>query len=187
MAQLRVALDLARDAEYRDRNNLPVGAEVVSSGSVTLADALTRFLACDAEVLVATYLAGQLIGIHPTQRTVSRSLRRVIERRDQGCTHPLCTHTRHLHIHHLTHWEHGGHTIPANLVALCQGHHRALHHGDLSITGNPEDGTLRFFDGGGRPIEPPEHGSPRPLRLHEPSPFTPPFAERLDPRWFGWN
>jgi len=148
---------------------------------------LARFLSCDAEIMVASYKAGQLIGIHPTDRTVSRHLRRVIERRDQGCTHPLCAQTRWVHIHHITHWEHGGLTIPSNLLALCPRHHRQLHHGELTISGDPEAGTLRFYDARGRPIEPPEHGSPGPLRPAEPSPYTPPFGERLDARWFTWN
>lgn len=240
-AQLRVALDVARDAEFRDRSGLAVDAEVTSSGSVTLADAfmrltnealdaldttlvragrrgdrtkvvlhhdidpqgrlgpgqlhggvvipttISRFLSCDAEVLVASFRAGQLIGIHPTERTVNRHLRRVIERRDQGCTHPLCAQIRFLHIHHIEHWEHGGLTVPGNLVCLCPRHHRELHQGDFTIDGNLEDGTLRFCDARGTPITPPHHGSPGPLPLAEPSPYTPPFGERLDPRWFGWN
>ncbi|MGQ0830673.1 MAG: DUF222 domain-containing protein [Microthrixaceae bacterium] len=240
-ALLNVALGAARDAEFRDRNGLAVDAEVVSSGSVTWADALvrlasaglealdptfvrtghpgertkvvlhhdidahghlgpgqlhggavlpttiSRFLSCDAEVLVATYAAGRLLGIHPTARTVSRHLRRVIERRDQGCTHPLCTQTRWLQIHHIDYWEDGGLTVPVNLLCLCPRHHREHHLGEFTIQGDPEAGTLRFFDARGGPIEPPDHGSPGPLRLAEPSPFTSPTAERLDPRWFGWN
>lgn len=150
-------------------------------------DVLARFLSCDAEIVIAAYQAGQLIGINPSERTVSRHLRRVIERRDQGCTHPLCNQTRWLHIHHITHWQHGGLTTPANLVALCPTHHRQLHEGDFTIEGNPEDRSLRFRDARGRPIEPPDPGSPGPLRPTEPSPYTPPFGERLDSRWFSWN
>ncbi len=240
-ARLTIALGLARDAEFRDRNALEVDAEVISSGSITWADALARltaagldaldatlartghagertkvvihhdldagghlgpaqlhggavipstlarFLSCDAEVLIATYAAGRLLGIHPTERTVNRHLRRVIERRDQGCTHPLCHQTRWLHIHHIVHWEHGGESIPVNLTSLCQRHHRELHQGDFTIEGNPEDGTLRFIDARGRPIKPPDLGSPGPLRLAEPNPFNPPTGERLDRRWFSWN
>ena len=92
-----------------------------------------------------------------------------------------------LHIHHIVHWAQRGLTIPPNLVCLCPTHHRQLHDGELTIEGNPENGTLRFYDARGRPIEPPDLGPPRQLRLDEPSPFNPPFGERLDPRWFGWN
>ncbi len=74
-----------------------------------------------------------------------------------------------------------------NLVCLCPTHHRQLHHGELTISGDPETGTLRFYDARGRPIEPPEPGLPGPLRPAEPSPYTPPFGERLDARWFTWN
>jgi len=170
-ARLTTALGLARDAEYRDRNDLDLDADVMSSGSITWADALmrltdagldaldltlgrtghagertkivlhhdidpggvlgpaqlhgstiipatlARFLSCDTEVLAATYAAGRLLGIHPTERTVNRHLRRIIERRDQGCTHPLCHQTRWLHIHHIVHWEHGGQTTPVNLTS----------------------------------------------------------------------
>lgn len=244
MAQLKVGLQAARDAEFRARQGLAADAdlpEAATRAGVTWADALARlvaegtdaldpsvartgcrgernkvilhhdvdpdgtlgpgqvhlggvvpdtvarYMSCDAEVIVAAYRAGQLIGITPTERTVSRSLRRVIERRDQGCAHPLCRQTRWLHIHHIVHWAQRGLTIPPNLVCLCPVHHRQLHEGDFSIDGNPEDGTLRFLDKWGSAIGPPDHGPPRPLRLDEPSPFTPPFGERLDPRWFGWN
>ena len=241
MAQLRIALQHGRDAEFRDRHGLDVDAEVLSSGSVTWADGLmrlaregldaldptlartgrrgertkvilhhdidprgnlgpgqlhlghvipdtvARFLACDAEVLVASYKAGQLIGINPTDRTVSRALRRMIERRDQGCAHPRCTQTRWLHIHHIIYWAQRGLTIPPNLVCLCPTHHRQLHDSQITIDGNPEMGTLRFLDARGRPIEPPPPRSPGPLRLHEPSPFTPPHGERLHPLGFSWN
>ena len=189
-------LNLARTGRPGERNKVVLHHDIdpggllgpgqLHNGSV-IPSTLARFLSCDAEVLIATYAAGRLLGIHPTERTVSRHLRRVIERRDQGCTHPLCHQTRWLHIHHIEHWEHGGETTPVNLTCLCQRHHRALHQGDFTIEGNPEDGTLRFIDARGRPIEPPGVGSPGPLRLAEPSPFNPPAGERLDPRWFGWN
>lgn len=78
-------------------------------------------------------------------------------------------------------------TDSANLVCLCPVHHRQLHHGELGIDGNPEDGTLRFLDARGSPIRPPDLGPPRRPRPAEPSPFTPPYGEKLDPRWFGWN
>jgi hypothetical protein len=150
-------------------------------------DTVSRHLSCDADVLVALYVAGTLVGINPTQRGVSHSLRLLIERRDQGCAHPLCTQTRRLHIHHILHWADGGLTVPFNLVCLCPTHHRQIHEGDLRVTGSAEDGTLRFYDSRGSPIEPPDHGPPPALRLDGPSPFTPPLGERPDPRWFDWN
>lgn len=240
-ALLQVGLGAARDAELRDREGVPVDADVPDHGAVSwadglvrmaseaadsldatlartgqrgerhkvvlhhdlgpdgrlgpgqlhlgavLPDVLARYLACDAEVMVAAYQAGRLIGITPTERTVSRALRRAIERRDQGCAHPLCSHTRWLHVHHMQHWAEGGLTVPWNLLCLCPLHHRELHQGLFTTVGNPETGTLRFLDARGSPIEPPALGPARPLRPVEPTPYTPPLGERLDPRWISWN
>jgi len=192
------ALDptLARTGYRGERNKVILHHDLLPDGLLgpgqlhlgpVVADTVARYLGCDAEVIVAAYRAGQLIGITPTVRTVPRSLRRVIERRDQGCAHPLCTQTRWLHIHHIVYWAQRGLTVPPNLLCLCPVHHRELHDGQFSIDGNPEDHTLRFLDRFGRPIEPPDGGPPKPLRLDEPSPYTPPHGERLDPHWFTWN
>ena len=123
-------------------------------------DPVARYLACDATVQVVTYRLGQIIGIHPTERIPNRATRRYLARRDQGCTHPLCSQRLWLHAHHIVHWEHGGPTLPANLVLLCPFHHRALHHGVFSIEGDPEAGTLRFLDHFGHPIQPPRLDPP---------------------------
>jgi Domain of unknown function (DUF222)/HNH endonuclease len=157
-------------------------------------DPVARYLACDALVQVVTYRLGQIIGINPTERTPNRATRRYLARRDQGCTHPLCTRRVWLHAHHIVHWEDGGSTLPANLVLLCPTHHRALHLGQFSIEGDPEAGTLRFLDPFGRPITPPRpnpppgagppDGGPPPS---PPSPYTPPLAERLTADTFAWN
>jgi Domain of unknown function (DUF222) len=80
-------------------------------------DPVARFLACDATVQVMAYRLGELIGIHPTERTPNRAMRRYLARRDQGCTHPLCTQRLWLHAHHIVHWEDGGLTIPSKVIA----------------------------------------------------------------------
>ena len=192
------ALDptLTRTGYRGERNKVILHHDIDPNGDLgpgqihlgpVVADTVARYLGCDAEIVLAAYRAGQLLGITPTTRTVPRALRRAIERRDQGCAHPLCTQARWLHIHHIVHWAQRGLTIPPNLVCLCPTHHRELHDGDFTIDGNPEDHTLRFLDGWGRPIEPPSGGPTRPLRLAEPTPYTPPTAERLNPLWFTWN
>jgi hypothetical protein len=242
-AAVGMGLRAARDAEFRDRKDLPEDAEVDDRGGRTVSwldalvrmgheaadaldkhlqrsnragdrhqvvlhhdidpdgrfgpgqlhlggvvpDTVARYLACDASVIVATYRAGQLIGISPTVREPSRALRRAIERRDQGCMHPLCNQRRWVQVHHLRHWEDGGPTIPSNLICLCPEHHRAHHRGAFTIEGNPEDGTLRFHDRWGGVIEPPALGPPAPRRLDGPSPFIPPYGERLQASQFVWN
>ena len=78
-------------------------------------------------------------------------------------------------------------------MLLCPFHHRALHHGEFSIEGDPEAGTLRFHDRFGQPIEPPDLDPPpgtRPPRdgpPPPPSPYTPPLAEPLTADTFTWN
>jgi hypothetical protein len=140
-----------------------------------------------------TYRAGQLVGINPAERTPNRALRRYLARRDQGCTHPLCAQKLWLHAHHIQHWEHGGPTTPSNLLLLCPTHHRALHHGQFTIHGNPDNGTLRFHDPWGQPITPPEPDPPPdppggpPDAGGDPPPYTPPLGERLTADTFAWN
>ena len=198
------ALDptFARTGERGERNTVVVHIDVDPDGRFgpaqlengpVVPDSVARYLSCDAQVQVMTYRLGQLIGIHPTQRTPNRAMRRYLARRDQGCTHPLCTQRLWLHAHHLVFWEHGGLTEPHNLVLLCPLHHRALHHGEFSIEGNPEAGTLRFLDRFGQPIAPPGLDPPpgtRPPRdgpPPPPSPYTPPLAEPLTADTFTWN
>jgi hypothetical protein len=256
-ALVRLGLTSARDAEFRDRNDLPdpdpddldpaQTAEATDARSVSWADGLVRmaseaadaldptyrrtgqrgerntvvlhveldpdgtpgpaqlemgpvipdllarFLACDAQVQVMTYRLGQLTGIHPSQRTPNRAMRRYLARRDQGCTHPLCTQRLWLHAHHIVHWEDGGPTAPHNLVLLCPLHHRALHLGEFSIVGDPEAGNLRFLDRWGNTIGPPDldpPGGDPPRHDRRPpgtSPYRPPLAERLTADTFAWN
>jgi hypothetical protein len=149
-------------------------------------DAVARYLACDAQVVINVYRDGRLLGITPSERTPNRRLRRYLEQRDGGCAHPLCVQRRWLHAHHLRHWEDGGLTVPANLVCLCPLHHRELHHGDFSIEGDPEAKTLVFRDRRGGVIRPPDFGAD-PLPQPPNSTFRPPLGERLVARDFVWN
>jgi hypothetical protein len=91
-----------------------------------------------------------------------------------------------LHAHHIVHWSDGGSTVPANLVLLCPHHHRALHHGEVAIEGDPEAGNVRYLDRFGRLIAPPglDPPSTRSPRDEPPerSPFVPPLGEQLRSR-----
>jgi hypothetical protein len=165
------ALDptLARTGERAERNLVVLHHDVAPDGTLgpgqiemgpVVPEVVARFLSCDAKVQVLTYRQGRLVGINPAERTPNRATRRYLARRDQGCTHPLCTQRRWLHAHHIVHWTDNGPTEPANLLLLCPQHHRALHHGEFRIDGNPETGTLRFLDPFGTPIQPPDTNPP---------------------------
>jgi Domain of unknown function (DUF222)/HNH endonuclease len=193
-----------RTGQRGERNTIVVHIDLDPDGTLgpaqldmgpVVPDPVARFLSCDAQIQVMAYRLGQLIGIHPTQRTPNRAMRRYLARRDQGCTHPLCTQRLWLHAHHIRYWEHGGPTEPHNLVLLCPRHHRALHHGAFSIEGDPEAGTLRFLDPFGHPIAPPRTDPPPgtgppgtgPPDGGPPERYTPPLAERLTADTFAWN
>ena len=77
------------------------------------------------------------------QRTVSRRLKRALHLRDHGCRFPGCTHAAWLDAHHIIHWLDHGPTVEENLVCLCRRHHRLMHEGGWSISGDP-NGELWF-------------------------------------------
>lgn len=193
------ALDTAlqRTGHPGDRHQIVLHHDIDPGGTLgpgqlelgaVVPDPVARYLACDATVQVFIYRVGQLVGIHPAVRTPNRATRRMLARRDQGCTHPLCSQRRWLHAHHIRHWRDGGLTIPSNLVLLCPHHHRALHLGELTIEGDPEAGTLRFLDRFGRLIAPPGLDPPPSPPPHDGrSPYTPPAGEPLPSHSFSWN
>ena len=82
------------------------------------------------------------------------------------------------------HWEHGGATDTANLIAICPADHRWHHRGQLGITGNADDPNgLTFTDRHGLVLDP--AGQPIPPTRPPPAPSKPyehPTGERLQ-RW----
>jgi hypothetical protein len=128
-------------------------------------------------------------GAHPvsvgrTQRTPPERTRRLVLQRDKACRVPWCGARRHLDVHHLDHWADGGRTDYDRLIALCSRCHRAHHHGELGISGNPlEPDGLIFTDAQGRVIT----GQPRSLPPTQPppepeEPYEHPLGERLSTR-----
>jgi len=99
----------------------------LEAGPIT-AEAARR-LACDANITPITIdEAGQPRTAGGARRTIPTPLRRALELRDAGCTHPGCdTPARWCDAHHIIHWAHGGRTTLQNLRLLCRRHHRAAH------------------------------------------------------------
>jgi hypothetical protein len=118
---LLVSIDLAT---LRGRGEQLVDLD---TGPVTL-DAVRR-LACDAAVTrVITGLDSEPLDTGRRTRVVPASVRRALNQRDGGCTHPGCdTPARWCDAHHLTHWADGGPTTLPNLQLLCRRHHRLAH------------------------------------------------------------
>jgi len=161
---------------------------------------LADYLSCDTTVRYLLLRHGMPVAMGRKERTVNPRLRAVIEHRDGGCRVPGCDYARWLHIHHLVHWTKGGHTDPDNLCALCPVHHRMVHRGLLTVTGDPTDPSdpdgLCFTDHRGhrlRPARPrpPATGTP-PARAARDQGLPPPDwqhppGEPLDTRWITWN
>jgi hypothetical protein len=119
-----------------------------------LSAGLRRFLGCDARIRAIFEAGGRPVSVGRAFRTVPERTRIVIEERDGGCRVPGCDRNRWLHIHHLRHWEDGGGSDTANLIALCGRHHRLHHLGQLGIEGNADKpGGVTFTDDRGRPLE----------------------------------
>jgi len=88
-----------------------------------------RRLACDATVsCIVVQQDGVPVAAGETRRIVPPALRRALELRDKGCTHPGCDiPARWCDAHHAKHWADGGKTVPANLRLLCRQHHQHEH------------------------------------------------------------
>jgi hypothetical protein len=70
-------------------------------------------------------------------QTIPPALRRKVMRRDHGrCVVPGCRHATFVDLHHLEVRADGGTHDEENLVVLCSAHHRAVHRGQLEVTGS---------------------------------------------------
>ena len=112
---------------------------------------MARQILCDTNLVGIGFRNGRPVDLGRKTRVIPDRLRRIVLRRDGGCVVPGCGATRGLEIHHRIHWQDGGRTDAANLVAICKAHHRAHHHGLLNIHGDPYDG-LTFTNADGKPI-----------------------------------
>jgi len=115
---LAAVSSVARREAYRAIFHLPLGTAAHWHLGPALPSTLRSQLLCDASGLVVGVRDDRAVTLGRSSRIVPDSLRRVIEHRDQGCRVPGCT-SRRVQIHHVRHWEDGGATEPANLVALC--------------------------------------------------------------------
>jgi hypothetical protein len=103
--------------------------ELVGGGPVPAETA--RRIACDASVTAITVDdAGMPLDVGRTRRTIPAAIRRALELRDGGCTHPGCDRPPEwCEAHHEIHWADGGPTALHNLRLLCEPHHHQHHEG----------------------------------------------------------
>jgi Holliday junction resolvasome RuvABC DNA-binding subunit len=125
--------------------------------------------ACDAEVVAAIRAAELVDGDDAVPRTkdgkvrtkrrppptltIPKATRDFVWQRDHGsCRVPGCRATRNLTFHHLEFQCQGGDHAPENIILICDGHHKLLHDGLLTITGRAPD-ELTFVRNGTQLID----------------------------------
>jgi hypothetical protein len=128
-----------------------------------------RRIACDAIVQrIIVNSDGVPLEMGRATRTFTPDQYRAIMLRDGGCRFPGCdAGPDQCEAHHaMTHWEDGGDTDLVNGLAACRGpgHHRLIHEGGWTLTGDP-NGEISFFDPDGN-----FYGTTRPRKLPQPIP-----------------
>lgn len=105
-----------------------------------LSAAERALLTCDANIMtVLEDEFGVPVSVGRDHRIVPDKTRAIVEQRDGGCAIPWCGATKYLVVHHIIYWENDGPTDTWNLICLCPHHHRAVHRGEISITGNADE------------------------------------------------
>lgn len=99
----------------------------LETGPIT-AEAARR-LACDGDLTrVILNAEGKPLAMGRRTRVIPAAIRRALDLRDAGCTHPACdVPARWCDAHHIHHWAHGGSSRLPNLRLLCRHHHRQAH------------------------------------------------------------
>ncbi len=188
MAERCLAADAAA-RPHRDRHVVIVHLQTDQDGpsaqvhlGPALPDALRRHLGCDGRVRAQLDLGARPLSVGRALRIVPERTRLAVEHRDGGCRVPGCDRTRWLQVHHVVHWEDGGPTDTANLVALCSRHHRLHHLGRLGIEGDADDPEgVVFTDARGRRLT--GCGRPAPPGQVQIAGTWVPSGKRLDSRW----
>ena len=114
-----------------------------------------RRLACDAFIQRIVLDSNSVpLDMGRATRTFTPDQYRAIMVHDGGCRMPGCdAGPQDCEAHHATtHWENGGLTNLAVGLAVCRGagHHRLIHEGGWTITGDP-NGEVTFHDPDGKP------------------------------------
>lgn len=121
----------------------------LEDGEPLSAEAIRR-LTCDASIVTALERDGSPLALGRKTRTISPSLRRALQMRDQGCAFPGCTQRYHVDGHHLKHWADGGTTDPENCLSLCRFHHVLVHKGLFEVRRKGK--VFTWFRADGTPI-----------------------------------
>jgi hypothetical protein len=88
-----------------------------------------RRVACGADLVpVVLGTAGEELDLGRVVRLFTRAQRRLLWRRDRGCTYPGCGALgAWCDAHHVVHWADGGLSDIDNAALLCRRHHTVVH------------------------------------------------------------
>ena len=114
---IEIALTISsRDLYARTADPLEVG----EIGESFVARDTARRLSCDAGIVeLVEDDGGAPLSVGRKRRAIDGSLKRALQRRDQGGSFPGCTHRLFLEGHHIKHWADGGETSLSNAAQVC--------------------------------------------------------------------
>jgi hypothetical protein len=98
-----------------------------------------RRLGCDSELQVLVKRGRRALYVGRKTRSISPALNLALRARDGGCRFPGCDNRRWVDAHHIVAWAVAGTTDPENLVLLCRRHHRLIHEGGFTVTGDANE------------------------------------------------
>jgi hypothetical protein len=110
----------------------------INNGPAIAASTAQR-LACDCSITPILSHDGEPLSIGRRSRVWPAAISKAILARDEQCVFPGCTSRKHLQIHHIQHWAHGGETSVENGVSLCGYHHKLMHEFGYHIERTPKD------------------------------------------------
>jgi 5-methylcytosine-specific restriction endonuclease McrA len=126
------------ECQHCKRAFQPAGADTVEINAATLETAR-----CDAQQIDLTHGAAahdEAAAPPRATQSVPPAIRRQVLLRDQKtCQVPGCRNTLALDVHHIQPRSEGGTHGASNLLGLCSAHHRAVHQGELHVSGSAPD------------------------------------------------
>jgi hypothetical protein len=136
------------ECQHCKRAFQPAGPDTVEINAATLEAAR-----CDAQQIHLTHgsAAGEMAAPPRATQSVPPATRRQVLLRDKKmCQVPGCRNTLGLDVHHIQPRSEGGTHGASNLLGLCSVHHRAVHQGELHVSGSAPD-HLSFQHADGTP------------------------------------
>jgi hypothetical protein len=121
-------------------------------GGPEIPDTTAERLACDARVqALLNDRTGNRMYLGRARRLATPAQISALTVRDgAACQFPGCTHTRHLHAHHVVAWLYGGPTDIDNMILICSHHHMLVHDHGYRI--RRLDGRWEFLRPDGTPV-----------------------------------